>query len=77
MNKERRKRIGGVINRLAELEEILDLVIDEEQEAYANLPEEIQVGEKGDLMMAVVTALEEAIAEIQTARTELENAVGK
>lgn len=50
MNKERRKELNKAIKLLEEAQEIIACVMDEEQEAYDNLPEGIQSSEKGEEM---------------------------
>lgn len=41
MNKQRRKAIEKIYNRLTKLREELDAIRDEEEEAFDNLPESI------------------------------------
>lgn len=50
MNKERRKRIKEAMEALDTAHDILIDVLDEEQEAFDNLPEGIQNGERGEQM---------------------------
>lgn len=50
MNKQRRKKLGEAFDKLCEVSEILAEVKDEEQEAYDNLPENFQYGERGEEM---------------------------
>lgn len=67
MNKERRKRIADTIKRLDALgaikdeiaQEIADLEA-EEREAFENLSENLQQGEKGQAMEAAADALQAA-----------------
>lgn len=47
MNKERRKWLQDVITELEEKREELENIASEEQEAYDNLPEGIQVTDMG------------------------------
>ena len=50
MNKARRKEISKCQDDLNAILDRLQCVLDEEQEAYDNLPEGIQMGERGDAM---------------------------
>ncbi len=50
MNKARRKRIAIVLDKLRVANEELTAIRDEEQDAYDNLPENIQTGLRGDDM---------------------------
>lgn len=65
MNNNRRKRIQDVIRKLQIL---LEEILDEEQEAFENMPESLQESENGmisqdaqDNLDAAIEALEEAI----------------
>ena len=48
MNKERRKRLDDVIDKLEELQAEVASIAEEEREAYDNLPEGIQNSERGE-----------------------------
>lgn len=60
MNKQRRKRITEAIELLEQAQQIIEEVKDEEQEAYDNLPEGLQCGERGEAMKEAVNNLEES-----------------
>ena len=60
MNKDRRKRLQAVYDDLV-------AVIDDEQEAYDNLPESFQDGDQGELMTGGIELLESARDEIEQA----------
>ena len=60
MNKQRRKKLEKSYNLIDEAMEIIEEVRDEEQEAYDNLPESFQNGERGEEMMGYIEMLEEA-----------------
>lgn len=59
MNKERRKRIREAMEALDTAHDILIDVFDEEQEAFDNLPEGIQNGERGEQMSGYIETLAE------------------
>ena len=48
MNKARRKQLSEIQEKLAELKDMIETVLDEEQEAYDNLPESLQESERGE-----------------------------
>lgn len=50
MNKERRKRLDYVIDKLEELQAEVASIGEDEREAYDNLPESIQYSERGEQM---------------------------
>jgi hypothetical protein len=64
MNKARRKALGAL--HLDALKEQLESIRDDEQEAFDNLPESLQGGERGDAMTEWVDAIEEAISGLDT-----------
>lgn len=72
MNRSRRQRIQNAVDEyLTKLEEIKENLIneltevkDEEEEAYYNMPESLQDGEKGEAMQEAIDALDYAVSEI-------------
>lgn len=73
MNAERRKRINAIKNQIeplvsqlgVDIREELEAIRDEEQEAYDNLPEQFQEGEKGEAMQEAIERLEEVIGMLE------------
>ena len=59
MNKQRRKTLKEIRDRLQACYEDLDMVFEEEQEAYDNLPDSLQESERGEEMSGNVDFLEE------------------
>lgn len=66
MNKERRKRI---IDAIQKIESLVQNILDDEQEAYENMPESLQCSNNGlasedaqENLEAAIEALEEAIS---------------
>lgn len=74
MNRERRKRIDTVRDKLEELMEEIEALHDEEAEAYDNLPESLQESERGEAMSEAVDNLEIVASSIQEAIYCLESA---
>ena len=69
MNKTRRKAIQDAVKRI---ESLVQNILDEEQEAYDNMPESLQESENGlisvdaqDNLEAAIDALEEAISYLE------------
>ena len=60
MNKARRKELEKISSGLTDLQERLQEVLSEEEDAYDNLPEGIQDGERGDEMQEYISKMEEA-----------------
>ncbi len=61
MNKQRRKAIGDIYDKLIDIQSDLESIRDEEQEAFDNLPESIQYSERGERMEEYISSLEEAL----------------
>lgn len=61
MNKQRRGAIQSILDDLQVLRERIESARDEEQEAYDNLPDGWQQGDKGQKMDDAVSALESAL----------------
>lgn len=69
MNKARRKQIQQAIQHI---EELLENILDEERDAYDNMPESLQMSENGinseeaqESIEAAIEALEEAISYLE------------
>lgn len=72
MNRERRKRLQEAFDKIAEVQEILSEVRDEEQEAYENLPENFQYGERGEEMQGYIEMIDEADGYLDDAKSVVE-----
>ena len=59
MNKQRRNRLQKVIDKLEELKQEVSFICEEEQEAYDNMPESLQDGERGSQMYENISTLED------------------
>lgn len=75
MNKARRKSIQQIIDTLTDLKENVDLLREEEQEAYDNLPESLQESERGEAMSSAIYNLEDAMENIDLVTDSLEEAM--
>lgn len=64
MNKERRKKIEVIKDSFLDLQEDLQAVLDEEQEAYDNLPESLQESEKGERMSSSIENIDSAMSSL-------------
>lgn len=72
MNKQRRKQLEKVFDLIAEAQEIIEAVKEEEQEAYENLPENFQYGERGEEMQGYIEMLEESDGYLDDAKSVVE-----
>lgn len=66
MNKQRRKQLQEIVDKISELKEHLDFLIEEEQEAFENLPGGIQSSDRG-------TKMENKISEMEYISSDLED----
>ena len=83
MNKERRKQLADardLIDKaeglLSEAKEMLEWAKADEQEYYDNMPESLQGGDKGQAAEAAVSALDDAVNELDSAIEACQNAAG-
>lgn len=67
MNKERRKSIERIVDKLNEIQADLTCVRNDEEEAYDNLPWGIQSSERGDAMHEAMDAMDDADGSLQEA----------
>ncbi|ECB6312489.1 hypothetical protein EZ749_20120 [Salmonella enterica subsp. enterica serovar Chailey] len=74
MNNERRKRLTALSQQLAELKDDIQSVLDEEEEAFSNLPESLQNGERGDAMQTAIAALDTAVSALEETSDQLAEA---
>lgn len=61
MNKERRAMLKKAKEHLHKAEIIIENVLEEEEESYDNLPEGIQMSDRGEKMENAIEKLNEAI----------------
>lgn len=77
MNKSRRSRIDEIIRKLGDLCSDIDLIRDEEDTAYYNLPDSLQESERGETMSEAIDNLESAISSLEEATEYLNDAKGE
>lgn len=75
MNKERRKQIDGMIAKLENIKEFISDILDDEQNAFDNMPESMQYGERGYIMQVAIDNLDDAIGNIADAIDDLCEAI--
>lgn len=75
MNKARRKRLEEAQQKLEEAMSIIEECKDEEQDAYDNLPESFQEGERGSVMSDAIDALDNACTDLDTVLSYVQDAI--
>jgi hypothetical protein len=73
MNKARRARITAFVDRLREVSLELEVIREEEQDAYDSLPDSLQESPNGQASGEAAEFLEDAITGLDTAIDELES----
>lgn len=72
MNKNRRKRLAEAKELLEQAFSIIEEVKDEEQEAYDNIPENLQSSERSEDIEEYIDKLEDMCTNFEEAVMELE-----
>lgn len=72
MNKDRRKRLTSIAEQISVLIDMAQEVLDEEQEAFDNMPESLQQGERGEAMQDAVEAIGGLIEGMEQAKDSIE-----
>ena len=75
MNKERRKELEAIDALIAAAKERLEMVRDAEQEAFDNLPDSLQQGERGQAMEEAIGNLESTISNLEDVASEIEGII--
>lgn len=75
MNKQRRKRISEFIEKANELSREIEEVLNEEQDYYDYMPENLQNSERGQNSEEAISDLEEAQSCIEDCISNLEAAI--
>lgn len=76
MNKARRNAIEQVMDALFELRTQVEQIMDEETEAFENLPDGLQASERGEAMESAIASLDDACESIESAIDSLQEAQG-
>lgn len=71
MNKERRKELNRAHQMVSEANSIVKSVCDDEQDAFDNMPEGLQQGERGEKMEENVQLLDEAVDTLENVFSDL------
>lgn len=73
MNRERRKRLMQLAEKLLEVRTSLEIILKEEESAFDNMPESLQETERGEQMQEYIETMEEAISNIEEIESNLED----
>lgn len=75
MNKQRRKVIRELIEQATALSQQIEQVLNEEQDYYDYMPENLQNSERGQNTEEAIGNLEEAQSDIENCISNLESAI--
>lgn len=75
MNKQRRNRLSVVALKVVELVQELYDIQSEEQDAFDNLPEGLQMSERGDQMQENIDNLDGIISDLETVADDIDNVI--
>lgn len=75
MNKTRRKQLEEVRSLIEKAGGLLQDIRDDEQNAFENLPEALQGGERGEAMEAAIVAMDEVLSDLEGVNEPLDVAV--
>lgn len=75
MNKARRKNLASLSEEIETLRSLVESVMEEEQEAFDNLPEGIQYSERGERMEEIISYIEYAVSNLEEACENLQEAI--
>lgn len=64
MNANRRKQLADAIAKIEEARTLIEIVRDEEQDAFENMPEGIQSSERGEKMETAISRMEDSLSEL-------------
>lgn len=76
MNKVRRNQIEGILVKLADIQNDIECISEDEQEAFDNLPESLQYSERGDNMQEAIDNLDYALSSLEEVIDYLTEAQG-
>ncbi len=77
MNKGRRKAIQDIIDTISDKCDELEILTTEEEDAYENLPENFQEGERGEEMEGYIDILEGCVSDLTDVCERLVEIVGE
>lgn len=75
MNKKRLQRLVDAVAKIQGAFDELEIIRDEEQEAFDNMPESLQYSEKGELTEQNANDLDYAVGDLESALNTLDDIV--
>lgn len=75
MNKLRRKALNALIERIDDIYSELEALADEERDYRDNMPENLQNSERYEAADVAVSSLEDALDNLDSAKSSIEEAI--
>lgn len=75
MNKKRRKALEEIASQVEELRESLQGLLDEEEEAYSNMPESLLCSERNQYMYDGISSMEESVSSLDDVADNLRDII--
>lgn len=75
MNKKRRAKLSDTISLLCRAISSLELISEEELEAFTNMPDSIQESERGESMENIIATIDDATEQVSDAMLSLQGIV--
>lgn len=72
MNKQRKNQLAKIVGKLEAIREELETLIEQENEAYDNLPDSLQESERGIYMGECIDSMDSAHSNIDDAISSIE-----
>jgi len=76
MNKARREKLDTALIHIGTAKNLLEEIENEEQEAFDNLPEGLQQGDRGQAMEEAIGSIQDAVNQLEEMSSSLEEAKG-
>lgn len=73
---ESKSKLEDARNLVQEAAGVIETMKDEEQEAFDNMPESLQNGDRGQRMSEIVEQLDQAFSDAESAESNLDDAIG-
>ena len=75
MNKTQRKKLEKLIDQIAEIQEQVESIKDQEQGKLDNMPENLHYGERYSQIESIVSSLEEAASSLDIAKDDIQSSI--
>lgn len=75
MNRKRRARLSDTISLLCRVISSLELISEEELEAFTNMPDSLQESERGENMESIISTIDDATEQVSEVMSSLQEIV--